>query len=177
MRDEPGWGVIGVTVFDLHQGPAVGTRHDLRTAYEWSRPQEEALFELERHYGVEGLGWLSSFAVLDDLAGFRDVELNGRIALNTWQVVHRRARRIIGLKCIATDPNVSVGGAVVRDLLNGHVVLIDRASGRVRGVFNTLCSERTGLLAPAHTPPDGIANGRTRIKITSSDWPNSTPGG
>jgi uncharacterized protein len=98
---------------------------DLRTAYEWSRPQEEALFELERHYGVEGLGWLSNFAVLDDLPGFREIELNGRIALNTLQVVHRRARRIIGLHCIATDPNVSVGGAVVRDLLDGHVVLID----------------------------------------------------
>jgi len=27
------------------------TVDDLRTAYDWSRPQEEALFELERHYG------------------------------------------------------------------------------------------------------------------------------
>jgi hypothetical protein len=101
------------------------TVDDLRTAYEWSRPQEEALFELERHYGVEGLGWLVEFARLDDLPGFRDVELNGRIALNTLQVVHRRARRIVGLQCVATDPNVSVGGAVVRDLLLGKVVLID----------------------------------------------------
>ncbi|MDQ1429307.1 MAG: hypothetical protein QOK39_2783 [Acidimicrobiaceae bacterium] len=98
---------------------------DLRTAYEWSRPQEEALFELERHYGVAGLGWLADFARLDDLPGFRDVELNGRIALSTMQVVHRRARRIVELKCVATDPNVSVGGAVVRDLMDGKVVLID----------------------------------------------------
>jgi uncharacterized protein len=98
---------------------------DLRTAYEWSRPQEEALFELERHYGVGGLAWLLQFAALDDLATFRDIELSGRIALNTLQVVHRRARRIVGLQCIATDPNVSVGGAVVRDLLSGKVVLID----------------------------------------------------
>jgi hypothetical protein len=98
---------------------------DLRTAYEWSRPQEEALFELERHYGIEGLAWLADFARLDDLPGFRDVELNGRIALSTLQVVHRRARRIVELKCVATDPNVSVGGSVVRDLLAGQVVLID----------------------------------------------------
>ncbi len=98
---------------------------DLRTAYEWSRPQEEALFELERHYGTEGLAWLADFARLDDLPGFRDVELNGRIALSTLQVVHRRARRIVELKCVATDPNVSVGGAVLRDLLGGKVVLID----------------------------------------------------
>jgi uncharacterized protein len=98
---------------------------DLRTAYEWSRPQEEALFELERHYGIEGLAWLAEFARLDDLPGFRDVELNGRIALSTMQVVHRRARRIVELKCVATDPNVSVGGAVLRDLLSGKVVLVD----------------------------------------------------
>src|SRR5581483_711822 len=87
-------------------------------------PQEEALFELERHYGGDGLSWLLEFSHLDDLAGFRDVELGGRIALNTLQVVHRRARRIIELDCIAPDPNVSVGGAVVADLRQGKVVLI-----------------------------------------------------
>jgi DNA helicase HerA-like ATPase len=74
---------------------------------------------------MDGLAWLGELATIDDLPGFRDVELNGRIALNTLQVVHRRARRIISLRCIATDPHVSVGGAVVRDLLRGHVVLVD----------------------------------------------------
>ncbi|HMC52991.1 MAG TPA: ATP-binding protein [Acidimicrobiales bacterium] len=98
---------------------------DLRTAYEWSRPQEEALFELERHYGVEGLSWLATFATVEDLPGFRDVELGGRLALNTLQVVHRRARRIVELHCIAADPHVSVGGAVLRDLREGKVVLVD----------------------------------------------------
>ncbi|HUF32703.1 MAG TPA: ATP-binding protein [Acidimicrobiales bacterium] len=101
------------------------TVDDLRTAYEWSRPQEEALFELERHYGGDGLSWLLAFTHLDDLPGFRDVELNGRVALNTLQVVHRRARRIVDLSCIAADPGVSVGAAVVRDLEDGKVVLID----------------------------------------------------
>ena len=98
---------------------------DLRTAYEWSRPQEEALFELERHYGTDGLSWLATFATVEDLPGFRDVELGGRLALNTLQVVHRRARRIVELQCIATDPHVSVGGAVLRDLREGRVVLVD----------------------------------------------------
>src|SRR5437763_10047722 len=98
---------------------------DLRTAYDWSRSQEEALFELERFYRSEGLSWLLDFAQLDDLAGFRDVELNGRVALNTLQVVHRRARRIVELPCVATDPNVSVGGAVLSDLQQGKVVLVD----------------------------------------------------
>ena len=35
----------------LKVGLAELTVDDLRTAYDWSRPQEEALFELERHYG------------------------------------------------------------------------------------------------------------------------------
>ena len=98
---------------------------DLRTAYDWSRSQEEALFELERFYRSEGLSWLLEFAQLDDLPGFRDVDLNGRVALNTLQVVHRRARRIVELPCVATDPSVSVGAAVLRDLRDGRVVLVD----------------------------------------------------
>ena len=104
------------------------TVDDLRTAYEWTRPQEEALFELERFYGRtagEGLAWLLPFSQLDDLAPFREIDLNGRVALNTLQVVHRRARRIMDLECIATDPNVSVGSAIVRDLIEGKVVLVD----------------------------------------------------
>src|SRR5437763_448440 len=98
---------------------------DLRTAYEWSRPQEEALFELERHYAAADLRWLLDFAQVDDLGAFREIDLNGRVALNTLQVVHRRARRIVELPCVAADPNVSVGGAVLRDLQDGKVVLVD----------------------------------------------------
>ncbi len=101
------------------------TVDDLRTAYEWSRPQEEALYELERHYGTDGLGWLAEFARVDDLPGFRDVELSARVALNTLQVVHRRARRIVDLRCVSTDPALSAGGRVLSDLLAGRVVLID----------------------------------------------------
>ncbi|MGH9183878.1 MAG: ATP-binding protein [Acidimicrobiales bacterium] len=109
------------------------TVDDLRTAYTWSRPQEEALFELERHYGGfdartgggGGLGWLLAFAQVDDLPGFRDVELSGRVALSTLQVLHRRARRITELPCVTADPNVSVGGAVLADLEAGRVTLVD----------------------------------------------------
>ncbi|MGH9279491.1 MAG: ATP-binding protein, partial [Acidimicrobiales bacterium] len=121
----------------LRVGLAELTVDDLRTAYDWSRPQEEALFELERFYGREtglrgpnaaageGLTWLLDFSRVDDLPGFRDVDLNGRVALNTLQVVHRRACRIVALPCIATDAAVSVGAAVVRDLREGKVVLVD----------------------------------------------------
>ncbi len=98
---------------------------DLRTAYDWSRPQEEALYELERHYATTGLAWLADFARVEDLPGFREVELSARVALNTLQVVHRRARRIVDLRCIAADPAVSAGARIVDDLLAGKVVLVD----------------------------------------------------
>jgi DNA helicase HerA-like ATPase len=45
--------------------------------------------------------------------------------MNTLQVLHRRARRIVELPCIAADAHVSVGAAVLRDLKEGRVVLID----------------------------------------------------
>jgi DNA helicase HerA-like ATPase len=106
------------------------TVDDLRTAYDWTRPQEEALFELERKFGgakgaAEGLTWMLEFSHVEDLPGFRDVELGNRVALNTLQVLHRRARRIVELPCIAADAHVSVGAAVLRDLREGRVVLVD----------------------------------------------------
>ncbi|MHB1928943.1 MAG: ATP-binding protein [Acidimicrobiales bacterium] len=128
------WAAEGLRVFAnrslpgasaLQVGLAELSVDDLRTAYEWSRPQEEALYELERHYATDGLGWISDFAAVDDLAGFRDVELSARVALSTLQVVHRRARRIAGLRCVATDPSLSVGRRVLDDLLAGKVVLVD----------------------------------------------------
>ncbi|HJV08741.1 MAG TPA: ATP-binding protein [Acidimicrobiales bacterium] len=109
----------------LRVGLAELTVDDLRTAYDWSRPQEEALFELERKFGGDGLSWLLAFSQVEDLPGFRDVELGNRVALNTLQVLHRRARRIVELPCIAADAHVSVGAAVLRDLREGRVVLID----------------------------------------------------
>jgi DNA helicase HerA-like ATPase len=117
-RSLPGTSSLRISLAEL-------TVDDLRTAYEWSRPQEEALYELERHYGSEGLSWLAEFARLEDLAGFRDVEISSRVALNTLQVVHRRARRIVDLRCVATDPSVSAGGRIIDDLLAGQVVLVD----------------------------------------------------
>ncbi|MGH9115660.1 MAG: ATP-binding protein [Acidimicrobiales bacterium] len=117
-RSLPGTSALRISLAEL-------TVDDLRTAYDWSRPQEEALYELERHYRAGGLSWLADFAHVEDLPGFRDVEVSSRIALNTLQVVQRRARRITELRCISTDAAVSVGGRIVADLLAGKVVLVD----------------------------------------------------
>ena len=117
-RSLPGTSALKISLAEL-------TVDDLRTAYDWSRPQEEALYELERHYGTAGLAWLADFAAVEDLTGFRDVEISSRVALNTLQVVHRRARRIVDLRCVATDPGLSAGGRIIDDLLSGKVVLVD----------------------------------------------------
>jgi hypothetical protein len=52
----------------------------------------------------------------------------------------------------------------------GHLVLIDRGSGRIRGVFNTLCSNRRELLRPASCPASDSA-------ILSRSGPVVEPGG
>jgi outer membrane protein assembly factor BamB len=52
----------------------------------------------------------------------------------------------------------------------GHVVLIDRASGRVRGVFNTLCADRRELLQPTSC-------GASDSAIWSRGGPVVEPGG
>jgi DNA helicase HerA-like ATPase len=100
---------------------------DLQTAYSWSSPQVEALYELEKHYGhhSSGLSWLAEFAQVEQLAEFRDIELNRRVALATLQVVHRRARRLVQLRCLSLDSSLSVGQSVLRELRRGSVVVID----------------------------------------------------
>jgi outer membrane protein assembly factor BamB len=52
----------------------------------------------------------------------------------------------------------------------GHVVLIDRASGRVQGVFNTLCANRRTLLVPKSC-------GASDSAILSRGGPVVEPGG
>jgi hypothetical protein len=39
----------------------------------------------------------------------------------------------------------------------GHLALLDRATGRLAGVFNTLCANRRGLLAPSSCPASDSA--------------------
>jgi PQQ-like domain len=79
---------------------------------------------------------------------------DGREALGGWPVsltrdaTHEKlaaALNIDGPDVIATT------GGYYGDAppYQGHVALIDRASGRLKGVFNTLCSDRRGLLTPS----------------------------
>jgi hypothetical protein len=52
----------------------------------------------------------------------------------------------------------------------GHVVLIDRATGRLQAVFNTLCANRRGLLVPSNCKASDSA-------ILSRSGPVVEPGG
>jgi outer membrane protein assembly factor BamB len=52
----------------------------------------------------------------------------------------------------------------------GHVVLIDRASGAIRAIFNTLCSGRRALIVPSSCPASDSA-------ILSRGGPVVEPGG
>lgn len=102
---------------------------DLRTAYDWSNPQLEALDTLARHYRTNDLSWLAEFVRIDDLITFRDVDLPNRaVAPATLQVLQRRARVIVSLDCITADPGIGIAARLLDDLRSGKVVLVD-ASG------------------------------------------------
>jgi putative pyrroloquinoline-quinone binding quinoprotein len=70
-------------------------------------------------------------------------------------------------------PDVVVAtGGYIGDIppYQGHVVLIDRASGAVGAVFNTLCANRHALIAPSSCPASDSA-------ILSRGGPVIEPGG
>jgi putative pyrroloquinoline-quinone binding quinoprotein len=80
----------------------------------------------------------------------------------TWPVsVTRDAshEKLAGALNIAGGEVAAVTGGYYGDAppYQGHVLLIDRTSGRVRSVFNTLCSNRGGLLAPPSCPASDSA--------------------
>jgi hypothetical protein len=68
----------------------------------------------------------------------------------------------------------------------GHVALIDRASGHLLGVFNTLCANRRGLLVPSRCPASDSAilsrggaivepgGGRLLIDTGNAPWNGTT---
>jgi hypothetical protein len=68
----------------------------------------------------------------------------------------------------------------------GHIVLIDRASGRTASVFNTLCSDRRRLIVPSSCPASDSAilsrggavvepgNGRLLLSTGNAPWNGTT---
>jgi uncharacterized protein len=106
---------------------------DLRTAWKFTGPQSEALEGAASALGDKG-EWLVRLAN-DDPELLKDEEL-GRYALATIQVLCRRARRIVELPLMTSDPTQSLTGKVLGDLADGKVVLIDTSG--LEGVEETL---------------------------------------
>jgi DNA helicase HerA-like ATPase len=108
---------------------------DLRTAWKFTTPQSEALETAASTLGDKG-EWLARLGDPDaDPQVFKEEEL-GRFALATIQVLCRRARRIVQLPLMTSDPTMSLTGKVLDDLADGKVVLIDTSG--LEGVEETL---------------------------------------
>lgn len=106
---------------------------DLRTAWKFTGPQSEALETAAGVLGEKG-EWLRRLAE-DDPELLKEEEL-GRYALATIQVLCRRARRIVQLDLMTSDPTQSLTGKVLDDLADGKVVLVDTSG--LEGVEETL---------------------------------------
>ncbi len=96
---------------------------DLRTAWKFTVPQSEALESAAAHLGEKG-EWLVRLAE-EEPEGLKDGSELGRYALATIQVLARRAKRIVRLPLMTSDPSQSLTGRVLDDLADGKVVLID----------------------------------------------------
>lgn len=84
------------------------------------------------------------------------------------------------------DLVVSTGGYIGdAPPYQGHVVLIDRASGAIRGVFNTLCANRHRLIVPSSCPASDSAilaragavvepDGRILLDTGNAPWNGTT---
>src|SRR5919204_373844 len=95
---------------------------DLRTAWKFTGPQSEALESAAALLGDKGM-WLKRLAE-EEPEELKEAEL-GRHALATIQVLSRRAKRIVQLPLMTSDPSQSLTGKVLDDLAGGKVVLVD----------------------------------------------------
>jgi outer membrane protein assembly factor BamB len=85
-----------------------------------------------------------------------EVRSEGWPAVLTRDPVHEKVAPALNL---VEDLVLVATGGYVGDAppYQGHVVAVDRRSGRLVNVFNTLCSDREGLLDPASCPQSGSA--------------------
>ena len=131
LRDHP-WAADRLRVYATRPGGASGhtalrvtlgeiTLGDLKTAYEWSQAQLEAIDRLARLYRDE---WLPTVA--DEAEDPEDLAQRTGAAVSTIQVIRRRAQRILELPCISRDVSqASLSGRIVEELAGGYSVLVE----------------------------------------------------
>jgi DNA helicase HerA-like ATPase len=131
LRDHP-WAPDRLRVYATRPGSGAGftalrlslaelTLGDLQTAYEWSRAQQDAIYQLTRLFRED---WLVEIA--DEMQDLQHVGEQIGAATSTLQVIQRRARRILDLPCISRDPSQpSLSDRIVDELSNGYSVLVE----------------------------------------------------
>jgi DNA helicase HerA-like ATPase len=131
LRDHS-WAADRLRVYTTRPGQAAGhtalrlalaelTTGDLQTAYEWSGPQLDAIYRLQRLYRED---WLPTVA--DELEDVDDLAGKIGAAPATLQVIRRRAQRILDLPCISRDPSqASLSDRIVDELSDGRCVLVE----------------------------------------------------
>jgi DNA helicase HerA-like ATPase len=97
------------------------TIDDLQTAFDWSRAQEDAIYQLSRLFRED---WLPRIA--DEAEDLQELAEGIRSSVSTLQVIQRRARRILDLPCISLDPSQpSLSRRIVDELQQGYSVLVE----------------------------------------------------
>lgn len=100
------------------------------------------------------------FAAAPDGHVYRLLIADGReVSGSRWPVAITQLpqrEKITGAINVVGDHVIAATGGYVGDQppYQGHVVVIDRVSGRIVSVFNALCSNLHRLLAPGHDCPD-----------------------
>jgi hypothetical protein len=108
-----GWTSLRLSLGELSLG-------DLQTAYDWSGPQQDAIYRLIRYFGD---GWIATVGDESDVATLAE-QLN--VATSTLQVIQRRAQRILDMPCVSRDPSQpSLSARIVDELTNGYSVVVD----------------------------------------------------
>ena len=94
-------------------------------------------------YAVTPDGFVHKLAV----ASGREVRAGGWPARITWDPTREKMDSPLG---VSGSSVIATSGGYIGDapFYQGHVVLIDRASGRITHVFNTLCSQIHTLIRP-----------------------------
>ena len=119
------------------------------------------------------------------VADGHEVRSGGWPAVVTQDPAHEKSAPALNL---AGDFVLVATGGYLGDAppYQGHVVAIDRRSGRLVNVFNTLCSDRKGLLDPASCPESGSAiwgrggvvvepgTGNLLVSTGNGEWNGST---
>jgi uncharacterized protein len=131
LRDHP-WAEERLKVYATRPGAGAGHTAlllttgelqigDLQAAYEWSPPQMDAMYRLQRLYRED---WILAGA--DEAEDPDELAQQIGAATSTIQVIRRRMQRILDLPCVSRDlSQASLSERIVEELTEGYGVLVE----------------------------------------------------